>query len=40
LLDDAAVIAPPPGHELDARTKTDAIVVGVHFLQGDPPEPS
>jgi thiamine-monophosphate kinase len=36
LLDDAAVIAPPPGHELVA--KTDAIVGGVHFLDGDPPD--
>ncbi len=35
LLDDAAVIAPPPGHELVA--KTDAIVGGVHFLHDDPP---
>lgn len=36
LLDDAAVIAPPPGYELVA--KTDAIVVGVHFLHDDPPD--
>ena len=36
LLDDAAVIAPPPGHEL--VVKTDAIVGGVHFLHDDPPE--
>ena len=36
LLDDAAVIAPPPGHELVA--KTDAIVGGVHFLNDDPPD--
>ena len=36
LLDDAAVIAPPPGHELVA--KTDAIVGGVHFLPTDPPD--
>jgi thiamine-monophosphate kinase len=36
LLDDAAVIAPPPGHELVA--KTDAIVGGVHFLHDDPPD--
>jgi len=35
LLDDAAVIAPAPGHELVA--KTDAIVGGVHFLDDDPP---
>ncbi len=36
LLDDAAVIAPSPGHELVA--KTDAIVGGVHFLHDDPPD--
>ena len=36
LLDDAAVIAPLPGHELVA--KTDAIVGGVHFLHNDPPD--
>ena len=36
LLDDAAVIAPPPGHELVA--KTDAFVGGVHFLPDDPPD--
>jgi thiamine-monophosphate kinase len=36
LLDDAAVIAPPPGHELVA--KTDAIVGGVHFRHDDPPD--
>lgn len=36
LLDDAAVIAALPGHELVA--KTDAIVGGVHFLLGDPPD--
>ena len=36
LLDDAAVIAPPPGHELVATT--DAIVGGVHFLHDDPPD--
>jgi thiamine-monophosphate kinase len=36
LLDDAAVIAPPAGHELVA--KTDAIVGGVHFLHDDPPD--
>jgi thiamine-monophosphate kinase len=35
LLDDAAVIAPLPGHELVA--KSDAIVGGVHFLDDDPP---
>jgi len=36
LLDDVALIAPLPGHELAA--KTDAIVGGVHFLPDDPPE--
>lgn len=36
LLDDAAVIAPLPGHELAA--KTDAIVGGVHFFPDDPPD--
>jgi len=36
LLDDAAVIAAPPGRELVA--KTDAIVGGVHFLVDDPPD--
>ncbi|HEX8011072.1 MAG TPA: thiamine-phosphate kinase [Casimicrobiaceae bacterium] len=36
LLDDAAVISPPPGHELVA--KTDAIVGGIHFLHDDPPD--
>jgi len=35
LTDDAAVLAPPPGHEL--VLKTDAIVEGVHFLKADPP---
>lgn len=36
LLDDAAVIAPAPGHELVA--KSDAIVAGVHFFADDPPQ--
>ena len=36
LLDDAAVIAPSPGHELVA--KTDAIIGSVHFLLDDPPD--
>jgi thiamine-monophosphate kinase len=36
LTDDAAVLAPPPGHEL--VLKTDAIVGGVHFFLDDPPE--
>lgn len=31
-----SLIAPPPGHELVA--KTDAIVGGVHFLHDDPPD--
>ena len=35
LTDDAAVLAPPPGHEL--VLKTDAIVEGVHFFRSDPP---
>jgi len=35
LTDDAAVLAPPPGHEL--VLKTDAIVEGVHFFRTDPP---
>jgi thiamine-monophosphate kinase len=35
LLDDAAVIAPPPGHDL-VLTK-DALVAGVHFFPDDPP---
>src|SRR5271170_7978349 len=34
LLDDAAVLAPPTGHEM--VLKTDAIVEGVHFLRDDP----
>jgi thiamine-monophosphate kinase len=33
LVDDAAVLAPPPGHEL--VLKTDAIVGGVHFFADD-----
>jgi thiamine-monophosphate kinase len=36
LRDDAAALAPPPGHEL--VLKTDAIVEGVHFLRDDPPD--
>ena len=35
LLDDAAVVMPPPGRELVITT--DAIVEGVHFLPSDPP---
>ena len=34
LLDDAAVVAPPPGS--DIVLKTDAIVGGVHFFDDDP----
>jgi thiamine-monophosphate kinase len=34
LLDDAAVVAPPPGS--DVVLKTDAIVGGVHFFHDDP----
>ena len=34
--DDAAVFAPPPGRELVVAA--DAIVAGVHFLPGDPPD--
>jgi thiamine-monophosphate kinase len=36
LLDDAAVITPPPG--FDVVLKTDAIVGGVHFFPDDPPD--
>ncbi|MBU6444641.1 MAG: thiamine-phosphate kinase [Alphaproteobacteria bacterium] len=36
LLDDAALVAPPPGHELVVTA--DALVAGVHFLPGDPPD--
>ncbi len=36
LLDDAAMLSPPPGHELVVTT--DALVESVHFLPGDPPE--
>jgi thiamine-monophosphate kinase len=35
LLDDCAVIAPPPGRDL--VLKTDMIASGVHFLKDDPP---
>jgi thiamine-monophosphate kinase len=36
LLDDAAILNPPPGH--DVVLKTDAIVGGVHFFPDDPPD--
>ena len=36
LIDDAAILAPPPGHELVVTT--DAIVGGVHFFPDDPAE--
>ncbi len=36
LVDDAAVITPPPGH--DVVLKTDAIIGGVHFFPDDPPD--
>jgi thiamine-monophosphate kinase len=36
LRDDAAVIAPPAGHELVVTT--DALIEGVHFLRSDPPD--
>ena len=32
--DDAAILSPPPGH--DVVLKTDAIVGGMHFFPGDP----
>lgn len=36
LLDDAALLTPPPGRELVLAA--DAMVAGVHFLPDDPPE--
>ncbi len=36
LIDDCAVMTPPPGRDL--VLKTDAVVGGVHFLSDDPPE--
>jgi thiamine-monophosphate kinase len=36
LLDDAATYQPPEGHELVITT--DAVVAGVHYLAGDPPD--
>lgn len=35
LLDDAARLTPPPGHDLVLTA--DALVAGVHFFEGDPP---
>ena len=35
LVDDAAVFAPPPGH--DVVLKADGIIEGVHFFASDPP---
>jgi thiamine-monophosphate kinase len=35
LVDDAAILAPPPGH--DVVVKTDAVVGSVHFFNDDPP---
>jgi len=36
LVDDAAVVALPPGHEL--VLKTDGVIAGVHFFPDDPPD--
>jgi thiamine-monophosphate kinase len=36
LADDAAVLSPRPGHELVITT--DAMIAGVHFAAGDPPD--
>ena len=36
LADDAALLAPPPGHELVLTA--DAVVAGVHFFPDDPPD--
>ncbi len=36
LLDDAALLQPPPGHEIVVTT--DALVAGVHFFAEDPAE--
>src|SRR4051794_27365247 len=36
LLDDAATLTPPEGHDL--VLKTDPIICGVHFFPDDPPE--
>ncbi len=36
LRNDIAVLSPPAGYEL--IVKTDAVVAGVHFLPGDPPD--
>ena len=36
MVDDAAVIAPPPG--CDVVLTTDGVIAGVHFFPDDPPE--
>jgi len=36
LLDDAAVVSPPPG--CDLVLKTDGVIAGVHFFADDPPD--
>jgi thiamine-monophosphate kinase len=36
LIDDAAVVAPPPG--CDVVLTTDGVIAGVHFFPDDPPE--
>jgi thiamine-monophosphate kinase len=36
LIDDAAVLTPPPG--CDVVLKTDGVIAGVHFFPDDPPE--
>ncbi len=36
LVDDAAVVTPPPG--CDLVLKTDGVIAGVHFFPDDPPE--
>ncbi len=35
LRDDAALLAPPPGHDLVLTT--DAVVAGIHYFADDPP---
>jgi thiamine-monophosphate kinase len=36
LVDDTAFVTPPPGHDL--VLKADAVVGGIHFFPGDPPD--